>query len=119
MKMDIGNLSHCDMHKPHEGAHTLTHSQAILATLSQSFVRTVGNAATRHWLLLQSCAIPSKETPTSQTTTIPILDFWSGNTLCKPALGQNVPAGFEKQTATYARPVRDAFTWAWKDLILV
>ena len=27
--MDIGNPSRCDMHKPHEGAHALTHSQAI------------------------------------------------------------------------------------------
>jgi len=61
--MDIGNPSRCDMHKPYESAHALTHSQAILAALCQSFVRTVGNAATWHWLLLQSCAIPSKGNP--------------------------------------------------------
>jgi hypothetical protein len=66
-KMDIGNPPRCDMHKPHEGAHALTHSQAILATLSQSFVCTVGNAATWHWLLLQSCAIPSKGNPNKPT----------------------------------------------------
>jgi hypothetical protein len=36
---------------------------------------------------------------------------------CQPALGQHIPTGFEKQTKTFALGT-DAFTWAWKDLIL-
>jgi hypothetical protein len=36
---------------------------------------------------------------------------------CQPALGQNIPTGFEKQTNTFALGT-DAFTSAWKDLIL-
>ena len=77
-KMDIGNPSRCDMHKPHEGAHALTHSQAILAALSQSFVRTVGNAATWNWVLYK--LRDTQHGKTSQATTISILDF-RGSTL--------------------------------------
>ena len=112
--MDIGNLSHCDMHKPHECAHALTHSQAILAALSQSFVRTVGNAATWNWVLYTSCAIPSMG---KQAKQLRFRYLTLEEAPCQPALGQHIPTGFEKQTKTFALGT-DAFTWAWKDLIL-
>ena len=57
---------------------------------------------------------PARETPTSQTTMIPILDFWSGS---KPALDQNIPTGSKKQTAKYAR--RKDLILAWPRYRLV
>jgi hypothetical protein len=87
--MNIENLSPCDMHKPHEGAHALTHSQAILAVLSQSFVRTVGNAALVVIIKLRD----TQQGKLQQTKQLQFRYLTLEEAPCQPALGHNLLTG--------------------------
>ena len=105
--MDVGNLSRCDMHKPHEGAHALTHSQAILAALSQSFVRTVGNAATWNWILYKAVRYPAREKKLNN------YDFWR-----KHLASLHWTKTFLLDPKNKPQHKRVYEIWTWKDLIL-
>ena len=59
--MDVGNLSHCDMHNLHEGGHALTHKSSYFGRAEPKLVRTVGNAATWNWMLYKVARYPARE----------------------------------------------------------